>query len=106
MSSIDKQDLLRLRQLDVEFTNLVHSSSRDDIANCAKFLAMYIALYRQKFGEISAEEYNRLMDRSKLDDESLAILEEGMDEASAMLKLVLLQKGGNDISRYPGRHLH
>jgi len=41
-----------LKQLEKQFFTLVENSTRDELAQCAKYLAMYLVLYRQKFGEI------------------------------------------------------
>ena len=95
MAEYINNDIVKLRQREMEFTNLVNSCSRNDLAKCAKFLAMYIALYRQKYGEISTSGYDRLM-CADLNKELLDIVDEGIYEAAEMLKIVLLQKDKTD----------
>lgn len=89
--SIRFNDLVKLKQREQEFLSLVENSSREDLAKCAKFLAMYLVLYRQQFGEIPAEGYIKLTESPGTDRESLEIVEHGIDEASEMLKMVIRQ---------------
>lgn len=53
---------------------------------------MYIALYRQKFGNIPEAGYEKLMTSTKLDNELMSIVEDGINEVTEMLKMVLMQK--------------
>ena len=91
MRNVSKQQLINLKQKEVEFLRLVDSSKREDLAQCTKFLAMYIALYRQKFGDIPESGYDKLMTSTKLDDELVTIVRDGINEATEMLKMVLMQ---------------
>lgn len=95
---IDQNDILILKQRELEFTGLVGNSSHSELAKCTKFLAMYLALYRQQFGDIPAADFSHLLQRPTLDRELLQIIGEGMQEASAMLKMILLQGGDPDSS--------
>jgi hypothetical protein len=94
MGVINKQDLLQLKLREHEFLNLVETCSRDELAKCAKFLAMYVALYRQEFGDIPAAGYQKLLHTVTLDVEMLKIVADGMSEAAEMLKTVLLHTRG------------
>ena len=85
-------DLVKLKQREQEFLSLVENSSREDLAKCAKFLAMYLVLYRQQFGEIPADGYLKLTESPGTDTASLEIVGHGIDEASEMLKMVMRQK--------------
>ena len=99
MNNTLKEDLIKLKHSENEFLHLVESSSRDDLAKCSKFLAMYLALYRQKFGEIPDTDYGKLINAFELDKELVEILDDGMHEAAEMLKLILLQKCGPENAR-------
>ena len=92
---IESQDIQLLKQQEHEFLHLVENCSHSDLARTTKFLAMYLALYRQQFGEIPASDYSKLLQAPVLDKELLQIITEGMQEASAMLKMVMLQ--GRDL---------
>ena len=96
--AINKLDLLKLKQRELEFLGLVETCDRDDLAKCAKFLAMYVALYRQKFGDIPATGYMKLLSNPALDNELLQIMEDGMYEAAEMLKIILLQNRDTGVS--------
>lgn len=107
MNGLLKDELLRLKQRETEFSHLVECSSREDLARCAKFLAMYIALYRQKFGDIPAAGYDRLMQTTELDPELLSLIDGGISEAAEMLKLVLMQKKTANLDdELPGKVLN
>jgi len=85
------QELLKLKQQEQEFLQLAQTCNRDELVKCARILAMYIALYRQEFGEIPLRGYAKLLDTSALDGELLQITREGLYEAAEMLKTVMLQ---------------
>lgn len=97
--NIENQDIQLLKQRELEFLHLVENCNRNELVKCAKFLAMYLALYRQQFGEIPFAEYNRLLQPSALDDKLIQVIGEGLQEASEMMKVILLQgleqQGGN-----------
>lgn len=93
---IDQKDILLLKQRELEFTGLVENCSHSELAKCTKFLAMYLALYRQQFGEIPASDFSRLLQRPALDRDLLQIIGEGMQEASAMMRMILLQDQDRD----------
>jgi len=88
---IEHQDLQQLKQQEHEFLTLVENCSRSELAKSAKFLAMYLALYRQQFGEIPAADYIKLVQAPTLDKGLLQLVSDGMQEASAMMKMVMLQ---------------
>lgn len=106
MSNISKQKLLDLKQQENEFLKLVDLSSREELAQCAKFLAMYIALYRQKFGDIPDAGYEKLVTSTKLDNELVNIVQDGISEATEMLKLVLLQNQKADIPQVSATYMN
>ena len=88
---IGNPEIQLLKRREAEFLDLVENSSHAELARCAKFLAMYLALYREQFGEIPVADYNRLLQPAALDKELLDIIGAGMQEASAMLRMVMQQ---------------
>lgn len=102
---IDQKDILLLKQRELEFTGLVENCSHSELAKCTKFLAMYLALYRQQFGEIPASDFSHLLQRPALDKELLQIIGEGMQEASAMMRMILVQ-GQEQLTTGSGRLLN
>jgi len=88
---IERQDLQQLKQQEHLFLTLVENCSRSELAASAKFLAMYIALYRQQFGEIPATDFLKIVQEPALDEKLLQLVSVGMQEASAMIKMVMLQ---------------
>ena len=83
-----KQDMIRLIETHEEFQLLVDKSSKDELIQCAKLLAMYLSLYKLRFGEISANSYIDLLSCSENEEELTSIIEGGHEEASAMLRII------------------
>jgi len=90
---ISRQELQMLKQQEQEYTRLADTCSRKELMKCARFLAMYIALYRREFGEIPASGYTEMLNTTILDKELLQISMGGLQEATEMLKTVLLGSG-------------
>jgi len=93
---IKNQDLQQLKQRELEFLELVENCNHAELAKCTKFLAMYIALYRQQFGEIPSADYLKLLQPTTLDKDLIQIIGDGMREASEMMKTVLMQGRSQD----------
>jgi len=91
------QELLKLKQQEQEFLELTQTCNRDELVKCARVLAMYIALYRQQFGEVPLHCHAKLQQTNAFDDELIQITMEGLHEAVEMLKTVMLQHR-DDIS--------
>lgn len=56
--STNKQ--LSLTELQAEVDEVVDSSSKGQLGQCARLLATYIALYKHEFGELSQERFAAL----------------------------------------------
>ncbi len=90
-----KQDMIRLIESHEEFQLLVDKSSKEELIQCAKLLAMYLSLYKLRFGEISAKSYIDLLSCSENEEELTSIIEGGNEEASAMLKIIKEDRSKN-----------
>ena len=53
----------QLSDLQVDVDDAVSASTKAQIAQCARLLATYLALYKHQFGELTNEQYSRLSDR-------------------------------------------
>jgi len=93
---IENQDLHQLKQRELEFLALAENCNHAELAKCTKFLAMYLALYRQQFGEIPSADYMKLLQPTTLDKDLIQIIGDGMREASEMMKVVLMQGRDKD----------
>ena len=48
------------RDLQADVEDAVSDSTKEQVAQCARLLATYLALYKHKYGELTTEEYAEL----------------------------------------------
>jgi len=53
----------RIQDLQAELDDVVSDSTKDQVAQCARLLATYVALYKHEFGELTAEQYSHISER-------------------------------------------
>lgn len=58
---------------------LIEKVSKDDVAECARLLAMNIAHYQSRFGELPLDETLAMLDIDKPNEEQLAMLTNSME---------------------------
>jgi hypothetical protein len=58
---------------------LIAELSKAQLAECARMLAVHVADYRQRFGEIPHADLLHLGDVVKIGDEQVALLRDGME---------------------------
>ena len=58
---------------------LIEESSKDQLAEYARLLALNLAHYQAKFGEISLDESLSTLDATEPNDEHAALLRDGME---------------------------
>src|SRR3569832_681549 len=63
-------------------------ASKDEIAECARLLALNLAHYKQKYGELPLNEQEQLATETEVTDETARLLASGMLEMSVTLSLV------------------
>lgn len=85
---ITKLELEHIKKQQEEFLDLVNECNYDELGQCAKLLAMYVTLYKQKFGDIPLEEYMQVSESTTFDSDLSQLVQGGLEEASAMLNLV------------------
>lgn len=94
MSAGNKNEIERLNG---ELQGLLEAVPKDMLARAARLLGMYVALYKQHFGELTSEDYRRLNAHVAVQDElGRAIYRAGMHELICMLDLVHDHAPGND----------
>lgn len=86
--SITEQELDNIRQQHQEFQELVQACSHEELGQCAKLLAMYVTIYKQKYGELPLEKLSNITDTPTVNSELSVIIREAIDEASTILELV------------------
>ena len=89
---MNNEDTLSLNELQAEVDEVVESSSKGQLGQCARLLATYIALYKHEFGELSQERFANLSNKLA---ESLefgeAVYATGLQELLETLSIVETQ---------------
>lgn len=86
--SVSKNELKSIKQQHIDFHDLVQECNRDELGQCAKLLAMYVAIYKQRYGELPLDKLSHMADTPAVDKELSQIIQEGIVEASTMLRMV------------------
>ncbi|OYY94449.1 MAG: hypothetical protein B7Y41_06335 [Hydrogenophilales bacterium 28-61-23] len=83
-------DLNQFRQFYQLADQLIEGSSKDDIAETAKLLALNLAHYQSKFGEIPLDEVLTVLNVVTPNDEQAVLLSSGMEILVGVLGMVRL----------------
>jgi len=86
--STGKIELDQIRKQQLEFQDLVEECNQNELGQCAKLLAMYIAVYKQEYGELPIENLVNMSETLLVDQELSQIIQNGIEEASSMLRMV------------------
>ena len=66
----------------------IAESSKEDLAECARLLALNVAHYKQKYGELPLEEHMAMLSATDIDEDTATLLASGMLEMTVTLILV------------------
>lgn len=86
--SVSKTELDSIKQQHIDFHDLVLECNHGELGQCAKLLAMYVAIYKQRYGELPLENLSQISDTPAVDRELSQIIQHAIEEASTMLRLV------------------
>ena len=95
---VNEKELEQIRIQHENFQELVQGCSLEELGQCAKLLAMYVTIYKQKYGELPLEKLSDITDMTIVNRELSVIICEAIDEASSMLEVVCdeqRQQSGN-----------
>lgn len=67
---------------------LIADSSKHQLGECARLLALNVAHYKSKYGELPLEEHQQMAAATDVDDELARLLASGMLEMLTTLSLV------------------
>lgn len=85
---LSEAELEIIRQQHQDFQELVQTCNHEELGQCAKLLAMYVAIYKQRYGELPLEKLTQITDTPAVNRELSLIIREAIDEATTMLELV------------------
>lgn len=86
-------DLLTFKQYYNLADQLIEKSSKDDIAETARLLAMNIAHYQSKYGELPLEETLAMIGMEKPNEAQMLLLSNGMEILVGVLGNVVMGVG-------------
>jgi hypothetical protein len=72
---------------------LVDKASKEDIAECARQLALIVTYYKMKFGDIDLDDTLAMADIDKPSHEQIQILAKGMETLVDLLANVVSDQG-------------
>ncbi len=67
---------------------MIAESTKADLAECARLLALNIAHYKAKYGELPLEEHQAMLEANDIDKEMAKLLASGVLEMAVVLALV------------------
>ena len=72
----------------------------DQVATCAKIIALELGSYRVKFGDSELESFDKYASVDELDDEGKEIFKSGMEALLAVIKQVEMTEADNKIKKH------
>ncbi len=67
---------------------MIAESTKADLAECARLLALNVAHYKAKYGELPLEEHQTMLETKDIDEELAKLLASGVLEMVSVLALV------------------
>jgi len=86
-------DLSKLSQFNNLANQLIEKASKDDIAECASILAMNVAHYKAKYGDLPVDEQIAMIGMTKANDEQIKLTTDGLEILVGVLGNVVLGVG-------------
>lgn len=86
-------DLSTFAQYNKLADQLTEKVSKEELAECARLLAMNVAHYQNKYGELPLDENLAMIDMIKPNDDQIQLLTDGMEILVGVLGNVVLGVG-------------
>ncbi len=67
---------------------MIAESTKEDLAECARLLALNVAHYKAKYGELPLEEHQAMLETQKMNEDLAKLLASGMLEMTMTLATV------------------
>ncbi len=67
---------------------MIAQSSKEDLAECARLLALNVAHYKRQYGELPLEEHQAMLETGQIDEGLATLLASGMLEMTMTLAVV------------------
>jgi hypothetical protein len=82
-------DLQKQQQYMILVDNLVEVAGKEDIAKCARLLAMNVAHYKRRYGELPLEDQLAMIVADDINDQQAELVIDGMETLVGMLGTVI-----------------
>ena len=82
---------------------MIAESTKEDLAECARLLALNVAHYKAKYGELPLEEHQAMLEADDIDEDLAKLLASGVLEMVSILALVT---GGSDETEVADAQVH
>lgn len=86
-------DLYMFAQYNKLADQLIEKVSKEDLAECARLLAINVAHYQNKYGELPLEETIAMIGMTKPNEEQIQLLNDGMEILVGVLGNVVVGIG-------------
>ncbi len=83
---------------------MIADSTKADLAECARLLALNVAHYKAKYGELPLEEHQAMLEADDIDEEMAKLLASGVLEMAVVLALVTGRP--EEYERMKGAQIH
>jgi hypothetical protein len=77
-----------LRSYENILAKLISECTKEELADCALLLAMNLANYKSRFGDVPSENFRELLTTDTIDEDTAKILMQGSEEMINTLELI------------------
>ncbi|MFQ5488581.1 MAG: hypothetical protein ACE5ET_09100 [Gammaproteobacteria bacterium] len=84
--------MVQLTRLDDVFQESIDNCNKEQLADCARLLAINLARYRHKFGRLPAPEVGKLLNSDNMDPRTAALFADGMLQCTLALAQAMGRK--------------
>lgn len=85
----NKLELAEIKSKEMKLQMLIDVCDKKELSQCIRLLSMYIAIYKDQYGELPPECYESLLTSQEVDSETAKIFDKGMHEALTILDMVI-----------------
>ncbi len=99
-----RSDLEQFAEHYQRLDEMVADATKADLAECARLLALNVAHYKAKYGELPLEEHQAMLEAEDIDEEMAKLLASGVLEMAVVLALVTGR--AEEYERMKGAQIH
>jgi hypothetical protein len=85
---------------------VIAKATKEELAECARLLALNVAHYRQKYGELPIEEQSEFLNTNEVDGETEELLAEGMRQLLSSLAMILSEREASEEVEVVEKKIH